>query len=376
LGPTYNSAMRIHKNARLTLILREELARKVVSEATPLKLAASEFNVSSKTAAKWVRRFRQSGQQGMLDRSCRPNVSPKQLSADRSDAECKAFLVSLLHRPPTEFGFNRSSWRLVDLHQVVQQQGMPLSGARMQRVLRSTGFKWRKARVVLTSGDPEYAQKVYAIKGILASLKKDEAFFSIDEFGPFSIKRRGGRRRVGPHESYVIPQWQKSKGCLILTAALELSTNQITHFYSLRKNTDEMIRMAELLRSQYSNLRRIYLSWDAASWHVSKKLKTRLEILNQDAANEFPTVELAPLPAGAQFLNVVESVFSGLARAILHNSDYSSVQAATAAIDRYFHERNMFFQAEPSRAGRTIWQRERNSCEFSEANNCKDPSYR
>jgi transposase len=368
--------MRIHKNARLTLILREELARKVVSEAMPLKVAASEFNVSSKTAAKWVRRFRQSGQLGMVDRSCRPNVSPRQLSADKSDAECKAFLVSLLHRPPTEFGFNRSSWRLVDLHQVVQRQGMPLSGARMQRVLRSTGFKWRKARVVLTSGDPEYAQKVYAIKGILASLKKDEAFFSIDEFGPFSIKRKGGRRRVGPHESYVIPQWQKSKGCLILTAALELSTNQITHFYSLRKNTDEMIRMAELLRSQYANLRRIYLSWDAASWHVSKKLKTRLEALNQDAANDFPTVELAPLPAGAQFLNVVESVFSGLARAILHNSDYSSVQAATAAIDRYFHERNMFFQAEPSRAGRTIWQRERNSCEFSEANNCKDPSYR
>ena len=36
-------------------------------------------------------------------------------------------------------------------------------------------------------------------------------------------------------------------------------------------------------------------------------------------------VELAPLPASAQFLDVIESVFSGLARAIIHNSDYSSV---------------------------------------------------
>jgi hypothetical protein len=41
-----------------------------------------------------------------------------------------------------------------------------------------------------------------------------------------------------------------------------------------------------------------------------------------------------PLPAGAQFLNVIESVFSGMARAIIHNSDYPSPIAATEAIDR------------------------------------------
>jgi hypothetical protein len=35
-------------------------------------------------------------------------------------------------------------------------------------------------------------------------------------------------------------------------------------------------------------------------------------------------VDTAPLPAGAQFLNVIESVFSGMARAIIHNSDYKS----------------------------------------------------
>jgi hypothetical protein len=38
-----------------------------------------------------------------------------------------------------------------------------------------------------------------------------------------------------------------------------------------------------------------------------------------------PAVALAPLPAGAQFLNVIESVFSGMARAILANSNYGSI---------------------------------------------------
>jgi hypothetical protein len=42
------------------------------------------------------------------------------------------------------------------------------------------------------------------------------------------------------------------------------------------------------------------------------------------------------LPAQAQFLNVIESVFSGMARAVIHNSDYASVADAQAAITRYF----------------------------------------
>jgi hypothetical protein len=246
----------------------------------------------------------------------------------------------------------------------------------MQRVIAMTGFKWRKARIALTSRDPDYAQKVSAIKEILSTLKSNEAFFSIDEYGPFSIKRKGGRKRVGPEEQYVIPQRQKSKGWLILTAALELLTNQVTHFYSLKKNTSEMIRMADLLRSQYANCRRIYLSWDAASWHVSKKLKAHLERLNHDAGDEFPIVEIAPLPAGAQFLNVIESVFSGMARAIMHNSDYLSIEAAKTSIDQYLQTRNEHFQADPGRAGQKIRKREREPSGFSEINNCKDPSYR
>src|ERR1039458_3729115 len=111
--------------------------------------------------------------------------------------------------------------------------------------LKAAEFKWRKAKVVLTSNDPDYQTKVDVIKRILSDLREDEAFFSIDKYGPFAIKRKGGTKRVGPGETYVIPQYQKSKGCLILTAALELSRNQISHFYSLKKNTEEMIKMAD-----------------------------------------------------------------------------------------------------------------------------------
>ena len=75
--------MDIHKNARLTPILREELAGKVLCQGLTLNSAAAEFKVSAKTAAKWVRRFQHQGRAGMQDRSSRPRCSPRQCSREQ-----------------------------------------------------------------------------------------------------------------------------------------------------------------------------------------------------------------------------------------------------------------------------------------------------
>jgi hypothetical protein len=65
-----------------------------------------------------------------------------------------------------------------------------------------------------------------------------------------------------------------------------------------------------------------------------------------------------------------------MAKAIIHNSDYASVDVAKSAVDRYFAERNEHFFLHPKRAGNKIWGRERVPCEFQEGQNCKDPLYR
>ena len=218
----------------------------------------------------------------------------------------------------------------------LREQGQPLPRDLISTIIGEAGFKWRKARAVLTSRDPNYLAKVETIVKILSELKSDEAFFSIDEFGPIAVKKRGGGKWVAPEESYPVPRWQKSKGYVIMTAALELPRNQVTHFYSNKKNTQEMIKMMELLRAQYRNCTTVYLSWDAASWHISDELVMHIQRRNEEALAEgYPVVKTAPLPTGAQFLNVIESVFSGMARAIIHNSDYCSVEAVKGAIDRY-----------------------------------------
>jgi hypothetical protein len=75
-------------------------------------------------------------------------------------------------------------------------------------------------------------------------------------------------------------------------------------------------------------------------------------------------------------LNVIESVFSGMAKAVIHNSNYQSVEECKVAIDRHFDERNQHFKDHPKRAGKKIWGQELVPPVFNEANNCKDPRYR
>ncbi|MCA6111206.1 IS630 family transposase [Bradyrhizobium cenepequi] len=285
--------------------------------------------------------------------------------------ELRKLLFDTLHRPPGEFGINRTTWKVADLSRVLAQRGQPASEDIVREIIKSSGYRWRKARIVLTSNDPEFAQKLDRIKSILSNLAADEAFFSIDEFGPFAVKHQPGKSLTAPGEWPLVQQWQKSRGTVTLTAAIELSSNQITHFYSEKKNTAEMIRMMKLLLEKYQDRKCIYLSWDAASWHISKELNRIVEDHNSRIVG--PTVVIASLPARAQFLNVIESVFSGMARAIIHNSNYQSPDEVKAAIDRYFEERNEHFRISPRRAGNKIWRKERVAAEFSPANNCKDP---
>ena len=73
--------MDYHKNAPWTAISRERLARMVINDGLTVRSAAARFTVSTKTAAKWVGRYRQLGPAGLADRSSRPHLSPRLTSS-------------------------------------------------------------------------------------------------------------------------------------------------------------------------------------------------------------------------------------------------------------------------------------------------------
>lgn len=334
-----------------------------------LKNITDFLMIDERTIRGYLTQYRMNGIDGLfLFRSQMPKKHEK--------TEYKEALFSILHTPPHDYGIYRTSWKMDDLHRIMGEKGFPICNHGIRMIIKNEGFKFRKAKKVLTSTDPLYRQKLKVITTILRNLSDSESFFSIDEFGPFAVKKQGGKALIGPGQEHVVPQWQKSKGSLIITAALELSTNQVTHFFSKRKNTEEMIKMLNIIIKKYSDNSIVYFSWDAASWHASRKLKRKVDEINSFAySTKSPIVKLAPLPKSAQFLNIIESIFSGMARAIIHNSDYESIEECKLAIDRYFEERNQYFLENPKRAGNKIWGNERVKSVFNESNNCKDPYY-
>jgi transposase InsO family protein len=66
--------MKLHGNAALSLNQRRRLARRVVDEGWSVTKAAEAAEVSDRTAAKWVSRYRAEGEYGLLDRSSAPSV--------------------------------------------------------------------------------------------------------------------------------------------------------------------------------------------------------------------------------------------------------------------------------------------------------------
>lgn len=306
-------AKSIHRRERLTDTARLAIVDLIDTASISKVSAVAVAGLARSTYYRWRKRTSLSSSPHEQSSKSRPVRL-----ADRDDF--KAAIFKILHSPPSEHGLNCTTWKVDDLQKALGKMGLTLGKHAIRAIIKNAGYRWLKARKVLTSRDPDYRTKLDDIRRILGGLAKDEGFFSIDEYGPFAVKRRGGRRLVAPGEIPTVPQWQKSKGVLIVTAALELSTNQVTHFFSEKKNTDEMIKLLDILLEQNHHLSRFYLSWDAASWHMSKRLSERIASNNVRAHVTGSTrVEVAPLPAGAQFLNVIESVFSGMARAVIHN---------------------------------------------------------
>jgi transposase InsO family protein len=85
-----------------------------------LQQAAAGFNVSAKTAAKWVRRYHELGRAGMGDRSSRPHRCPRSTSSPLME---KVFALRRLRY---------NGWRIA--------QALGLSRATVCRILRRAGM--------------------------------------------------------------------------------------------------------------------------------------------------------------------------------------------------------------------------------------------
>lgn len=287
----------------------------------------------------------------------------------------KKRVIEIMHHKPKFYNINRSSWNRDALAKVYREQFTEsISLSTISKYLKDAKYTIKKARRVLTSPDPEYREKVEILLKKLNTLSDDELLFFIDELGPLKLRKYGGSTYSKVHEVKTYPQNQVGKGSISLAGALSATTNQVTWIYIEAKDSAAMISLAEILYNQHYSKKKLYITWDCASWHSSQALVSWLELFNAETEKTGigPVIEFIPLPACSQFLDVIESVFSGMKRAVIHNSDYKSELEMKTAISQHFRDRNEYFQENPKRAGNKIWEIDF----FQDHDNIKSGTYR
>jgi transposase len=359
--PTLNEWRRSNNHRLWQIAKCLDLAVKGASRKEIIDKVESSY----KTIDKWIAGYIEKGLNGF---ESAPN--PRNQRQSHALKSRKERILKLIHESPKIHGLNRTSWSYRALTVVYNKLYAPqITYEQVRFCVHQMGYKYKKSREMLTSPDPKFREKIRHIQTVLRKLQPNEKFFSIDEYGPVSIKIKGGRTLKHSSEGPdFVPEKQKAKGIVICTAALELSTNQVTHLFSDKKNTFEIIKLVNLLVKQYEDQETIYLCWDAVSWHNSGILKNYIADHNKVHK---PTIKIAPLPASTQFLNVIESVFAGLAKAVIHNSDYACVNDCKQAINLHFARRNQDFSTNPRRAGKKIWGKEVVKAKFKETQNCR-----
>ena len=93
-----------HRNARLTPVTRLELVKEVDAGSSQAEVAR-RFRVSRPTVAKWVRRFREAGADGLEGRNSAPHRHPRRTAPELERRICAV-------RRSAGFGPHRIAWAL------------------------------------------------------------------------------------------------------------------------------------------------------------------------------------------------------------------------------------------------------------------------
>src|SRR6266481_3002914 len=169
--------MNTHKNAPLTPKGREAMVRSVVEGGLNKAAAARHFNTTAKTVAKWVKRFRAEGVDGLRDRSSRPHSLPSQTAPatysvilpDEKRRSCLRFLFNALRffrahgvkvqRVMTDNGVSFRSrryakaLRLLKIKHLRTKPYTPKTNGKAERFVQTSLREWAYARAYLTSDD-------------------------------------------------------------------------------------------------------------------------------------------------------------------------------------------------------------------------------
>lgn len=285
---------------------------------------ATVLYCSSRTIAKWKKRFEAGGVDALLDEK-RGRTATLWLG-------WASIVVNWVTRcTPRDCGFLRSRWccRLVVV-MLLRTYQVKVSDETVRRWLHRSDLVWRRPRPVIVLKDPQRARKLRKLRKLLAHLPGDEVAVFQDEVDINLNPKIGSMwMRCGKQAQVVTPG--DNEKCY-LAGSLNWRTGQMITTQGPRRNGELFIAHLDDLRRRLRCYRTIHVICDNAKFHTSAAVRRYL------AAHEGRIV-LHLLPTRAPETNPIERVWWKLHEAITRNHCCKSMNELLDLVFQWLDER-------------------------------------
>jgi len=312
---------------------------------------ARQSGVNRHTVALCVRKFLQFGLEAALGDLPRPGKSR------RIPDDAIAWVLHCACQKPKELGYSYELWTYALLQKHVRKHCVDaahpsltaLSRSKLHRILTQGEIRPHKVRYYVERRDPEFERKMIEVlhvykeveivnAGLLAGILKEPTMVTIsydEKPGIQALAPTSPDRPPKPNEfaTHLRDNEYIRLGTVSLLAGLDLHTGRVTEIVSDHHASTDFIALLSKLNETYPPQTRIRLLLDNHSSHISKETQGWLNLHPQRFQFVFT-------PKHGSWLNIVETLFSKMARSMLRGIRVATKQELIDRIHLYFAEIN------------------------------------
>jgi transposase len=316
------------------------------AEGQSISRIAGEMSMSRSAVNRVVNRALEIGAAAALDDQPRTGRPP------RLTAEARAWLVALACQKPKELGYPHELWTIDLLTRHVRSRCrkaghrslLEVSGGTVSKILARNKVRPHKVRYYLERRDPDFDQKMVQILMVYEEVQLQQAEGEDDATVTISYDERPGMQAIeskapdlppvpGKHPAVGREFEYIRHGTSSLLAGIDLVTGHVHHLMRDRHRSREFIEFLELLDASYPPDKKIRLILDNHSAHLSRETNDYLKTV----PNRF---EFVFTPVHGSWLNLIETLFSKMARSVLRHIRVASKDELWNRIDAYFKDLN------------------------------------
>jgi len=317
------------RNPDRAVRLRAHIVLLLAEGYTWQSIAAVLF-CSTRTIARWKRRFEQGGVAALLE-DRRGRRSP-------FGAWWIGLVAAWVRRhTPREFGFLRSRWCCgVVVILLAELTPVRVSSETVRRWLHRANLVWRRPRPVLRPVDPQRAAKLRKLRELLANLPPDEIAVFTDEVDINSNPKIGAMWMLRGRQAEVPTPGTNEKR--YLAGSLNWRTGDLLVTKGLPgegRNAALFVRHLEDLRYHLRCYRRIHVICDNAKFHDCRRVRAYLQVWGH-------RLQLHFLPAYCPQANPIERIWWHLHEEITRNHRCSSLDELLNLVFAWLERRRPF----------------------------------